>query len=125
MVSAGAYNPTFVLHPGSGEAGSDVVRDDVAFDATSLTLDGEGGFTAVGTLRGHFGANPESDSDEPAEATIEAYARGGSVQLIQLVVAHDGDVRFLATFAPDASREGEFAGTAFLSRLGERPDGQP
>lgn len=119
MIPADNFQARFTIIPNTGEHLTDFERSGVVFTATELTKDGQGGYSATGTLKGPFGVFPDRDADEIAEATLEAYARDGEVAFIHLEVPDgSGGIRFQATFTPTPD-PGAFEGRAFMTRLGE------
>jgi hypothetical protein len=113
------FEAQFFLQPHVGEAEVDLDRDGIVFVPDTFTKDGQGGYSATGTLKGPFGVFPALEASEAAQATLEAYARDGEVVLIQVEVPDsNGGVRFSASFKP-LPDPGAFTGTAYMSRLGE------
>jgi len=107
------------ITPRSGDAKADFERE-VVFVANEVTRDDVGGYTAKGELRGAFGVFPDREDSDSAEATLDAFARGGDIQFVKLEVPDGkGGIRFLATFRPTENPDA-FEGTAFLSRVSER-----
>jgi hypothetical protein len=107
------------ITPNGGDAKADFERE-VVFTANEVIRDDVGGYTATGELRGAFGVFPDREESESAEATMDAFARGGDVQFVKLEVPDGkGGIRFLATFRPTEDPDA-FEGTAFMSRVAER-----